>query len=417
MMRGAWLVIGAGAALGCRSSSTDAVDGHDHEHGPPSGGAANLGGMGGLGGLGGGLGLGGSSEPPRERPTDYDWELPFGFPAPWEPADNPTTEEKVELGRHLFYDPRLSRTGQTSCASCHRQELAFTDGRARAIGTTGEVHPRGAMSLANVGYAATLTWGHPFLYELERQALVPLFGDDPVEHGLGEAGDLEAILTEEPAYESLFEDAFPEADEQGTLQQVVLALGAFQRTLISGRSPYDAWLAGDAAAVSAAAGRGYALFHSEKLECFHCHAGFNLTNHVHFAEKAFFETPFHNTGLYNVDGEGAYPEPNTGTMSVTLDPRDMGQFKAPTLRNIAVTAPYMHDGSITTLSEVLDHYAAGGRTLVGTNAGNGSTSPLKDPLIAGFELSTGERADLLAFLESLTDEAFLTDPAHSNPWE
>ncbi len=381
---------------------------------PASGGTVSVEGMGGLGGLGGG-----AAQPPHliDRPTAYEWDLPQAFPTPWEPADNPTTEEKVELGRHLFYDTRLSSTGETSCASCHRQELAFTDGRARALGSTGELHPRSSMSLANVGYAATLTWAHPFLYELERQVLVPLFGDDPIEHGLGEAADLEEALLEEPAYERLFERAFPDAKQLGTLHQAALALGAFQRTLISGTSPYDAWLNGDVDAISPAARRGYALFHSEKLECFHCHSGFNFTDHVHFADKAFFETPFHNTGLYNIDGQGAYPEPNTGTMSVTLDPRDMGQFKAPTLRNIAVTAPYMHDGSIATLSEVLDHYAAGGRTLEGDGAGNGSLNPLKDPLLVGFTLSDDERADVVAFLESLTDERFLTNPAHANPWK
>jgi cytochrome c peroxidase len=127
--------------------------------------------------------------------------------------------------------------------------------------------------------------------------------------------------------------------------------------------------------------------------------------------------PYHNTGLYNVDGKGAYPEPNTGVYSVTLDPEDMGKFKAPTLRNIAVTAPYMHDGSIATLSEVLDHYAAGGRTIAaGPNKGVGSKNPLKDPLVQGFELSKQQRADVIAFLESLTDEAFLTDPAFADPF-
>lgn len=403
-------------ALACQSDPKDKIsephreprldphDDHDHLH--SSGGASGEGGMGGLGGASG----------PMDQPTPHTWELPKGFPVPWEPADNPTTEEKVELGRHLFYDARLSRTGETSCASCHRQDLAFTDGRARALGTTGELHPRSAMSLANVGYAATLTWAHPFLYELERQVLVPLFGDDPIEHGLSDAADFEEVLRQEPAYEQMFERAFPEAEQLGTLHQAALALGSFQRTLISGTSPYDAWLNGDADAISPAAQRGYALFHSEKLECFHCHSGFNLSDSIYFAEKAFFETPFHNTGLYNLDGQGAYPEPNTGTMSVTLDPRDMGQFKAPTLRNIAVTAPYMHDGSVATLSEVLDHYAAGGRTLEGAAAGNGSVSPLKDPLVVGFTLSEDERSDVLAFLESLTDEEFLSNPAHSDPW-
>ena len=126
---------------------------------------------------------------------------------------------------------------------------------------------------------------------------------------------------------------------------------------------------------------------------------------------------FHNTGLYNLDGSGAFPEPNTGVYDVTRDPADMGKFKAPTLRNIALTAPYMHDGSIGTLSEVLDHYAAGGRTISdGPYAGVGSDSPLISELVRGFELSAQERADFIAFLESMTDPEFLQNPNLSNPW-
>ena len=365
-------------------------------------------------------GAGGSGElPVEELPTTaYDWQLPDGFPEPWEPLDNPTTVEKVELGRHLFYDVRLSRNDETSCATCHRQELAFTDGRVTAVGTTGESHPRNSMTLANVGYASTLTWAHPLLVELERQALVPLFGEDPVEMGAKDADALERKLKDVDIYVELFAAAYPSDEERGTLAQMTQALGAFQRTLISGNSPYDRWIQNDETEdMSEAARRGYALFHSEKLECFHCHSGFNLTDHVHWASKAFYDAPFHNTGLYDVDGKGAYPEPNTGTFDVTLKASDMGRFKAPTLRNVAVTAPYMHDGSITTLSEVLDHYAAGGRTIhSGPHAGDGRKSPLKDPLVVGFELSEDERRDVIAFLESLTDEEFLNDPRFSNPW-
>jgi cytochrome c peroxidase len=176
-------------------------------------------------------------------------------------------------------------------------------------------------------------------------------------------------------------------------------------------------LNGERAAISDSARRGYELFSSERLECFHCHAGFALTDHVNYEGKAFFDDPFHNTGLYNVDGQGAYPEPNTGVLSVTGRERDMGRFKAPTLRNIAVTAPYMHDGSIASLDAVLDHYAAGGRTLSeGEHAGVGSASPLKSNLIQGFTLSDSERADVLAFLHSLTDEGFLTDARFADPW-
>ncbi len=128
------------------------------------------------------------------------------------------------------------------------------------------------------------------------------------------------------------------------------------------------------------------------------------------------EIAFHNTGLYNVDGRGSYPPPNTGVHAVTGDLADMGRFKAPTLRNIALTAPYMHDGSVRTLDEVLSHYAAGGRRVTqGPTRGDGSKSPLKSRFITGFTLTPGDRTDLIAFLNSLTDELFIKDPRFSNP--
>ncbi|WP_236556923.1 hypothetical protein [Calothrix sp. PCC 7507] len=133
---------------------------------------------------------------------------------------------------------------------------------------------------------------------------------------------------------------------------------------------------------------------------------------------AFKEIAFHNTGLYNIDGKGAYPADNTGVLEITLKPEDMGRFKAPTLRNIALTAPYMHDGSIATLEEVIDHYAAGGRTIyTGNLAGVGSKNPLKSQFISGFKLTAREKQDLLAFLQSLTDETFTHNPAFRDPYD
>jgi cytochrome c peroxidase len=217
------------------------------------------------------------------------------------------SEAKAELGRHLFYDTRLSGNGTQSCATCHEQERAFTDGRARAVGSTGEVHPRGSMSLVNVGYAAALTWGNPTLTRLEDQALV-------------------------------------EGRREGHVE-------------------------------------------------------------------------FHNTGLYNAAGALSYPPPNTGIYEFTKKPEDVGKFKAPTLRNIAVTAPYMHDGSIATLEDVLAHYAAGGRTIAsGPYQGIGHDNPNKSPTVRGFPLSPEQRDDLIAFLRALTDESVLHDPRLSNPW-
>ncbi|MGV3525992.1 MAG: MbnH family di-heme enzyme [Candidatus Sericytochromatia bacterium] len=348
-----------------------------------------------------------SAEP--ATPEAYRWKLPEGFPKPVVPADNPMTVAKVELGRHLFYDTRLSRDGSQSCASCHDPKRAFTDGVARPVGVTGLAHPRNSMALVNLAYAAVLTWSNPELKSLETQMLLPLFGEDPPELGL--AGQ-EAILLErlraEPRYQQLFAQAFPQASEPVSLLHLTQAIASFERSLVSADSPYDRYLyADDAQAMSDAALRGEALFFSERLECFHCHGGFNFSDASRHAASTFDEFSFHNTGLYNLDGKGAYPKPNTGLHELSHRAEDMGRFKAPTLRNIAVTAPYMHDGSIPTLEAVIDHYAAGGR------AGD---NPFKSAFVKGFRLSDAERADLLAFLHSLTDDSFLNNPAHASPW-
>jgi cytochrome c peroxidase len=352
--------------------------------------------------------LAASGESAHDAP--HAWELPSGFPAPLVPADNPMTTVKVELGRLLFHDPRLSGNGELACSGCHRPELAYTDGRARAVGTTGEEHPRSAMSLANVAYAATLGWDDPTLTRLEDQALVPLLNEHPVEMGVrGREQKVLARLRRDPTYRELFGQAFPESAEPFTLDNVTRALASFERTLISGNSPYDRWAyRGEVDALTPRARAGAALFFSRRLSCFNCHAGFSLSGSVVHEDAEPAEPVFHNTGLYNLDGQGAYPEPNTGAQRVTGRPDEMGKFRAPTLRNVALTAPYMHDGSLATLEEVLDHYAAGGRAIAtGPQAGDGRASPLKDPLIAGFELSSEERAALIAFLHALTDESFV----------
>lgn len=329
------------------------------------------------------------------------------------------TEAKVELGRHLFYDTRLSVNGKQSCASCHDQAKAFTDGKARAEGTTGEIHPRSSMSIVNIAYTPVLTWANPNMKQLERQALVPMFGEHPVELGLsGKETDVLAKLKGEPRYQKLFPEVFGAASDPFTIENVTKAIAAFERVLISGDSPYDRYLNGQRNAITASAKRGEALFFSERLECFHCHGGFNFAQSTDHVGKAFAEIEFHNTGLYNLDGKGAFPKDNQGTFEITQHPEDVGRFRAPTLRNIAVTAPYMHDGSIATLEGVLDHYAAGGRTIkTGEFKGVGSANPNKSSFVKGFRLTPQEKRDVLNFLKSLTDEKFLTDPRFSDPWK
>jgi cytochrome c peroxidase len=348
----------------------------------------------------------------------YELDLPRGFPEPRVPADNPLSEAKIELGRFLFYDVRLSANQTQSCGSCHRQELAFTDGLPHAVGSTGEHTARGSMALGNVAYAATLNWANQAVVALETQARIPLFGVEPVELGLGGMEQvMEQRLRADPMYPAMFAEAFPAEEDPITVQNVLRALASFERALITGDSPYDRFQAGDTAALSESARRGMELFFSEKVECFHCHGGFNLSGSVDHEGNFFDQSLFANNGLYNVDGIGGYPAGNTGLFEMTGDRLDMGRFKPPTLRNIALTAPYMHDGSLATLEEVIDHYARGGTlTPDGPNAGDGRLSPLKNGFISGFVLSEQERADLLAFLNALTDEGFVTDPRFSDPF-
>jgi cytochrome c peroxidase len=351
-------------------------------------------------------------------PKDYEWQLPTDFPIPNVPADNPMSAEKVELGRWLFYDTRLSGNKTMSCGSCHIQALAFTDGKTRSIGSTGEIHPRSSMSLVNVAYASRLTWANPLLDRLEDQALTPLLGDDPVEMGLdGRTGDFSTLLRNETNYKELTRKAFPDDDDPYSLLNGIRAISAFVRTIVSLESPYDHFINGDDSALSDAAVRGMNLFFSERLECFHCHGGFNFTDSTTHANANIDQVGYHNTGLYNLDGNGAYPDDNTGLFDMTGERRDMGRFKAPSLRNVAITAPYMHDGSVATLSDAIDHYSRGGRLIEeGVYAGDGRLSPYKSEFVRGFELKNDERQDLIEFLEALTDPVVLSDERYSNPF-
>jgi cytochrome c peroxidase len=350
----------------------------------------------------------------------YKWPITPPYPRPPVPADNPMSVVKVELGRRLFYDPRMSVNGRQSCSSCHRQEFAFTDGRPRAIGTTLERHPRGSMSLANIGYAPALAWGNPTLTSLEDQALVPMLGTEPIELGLkGVEQEFLATIGRDTLYQRLFAAAFSADSAPVSLVNVVRAIATFERIIVSMDSPYDRYrYRGERDAISESAKRGEAFFFSgQRGGCFQCHSGWNFTGEVRHEGNPSAVATFFNTGLYNLAGPLSYPAPNTGIHEFTKRPEDVGRFRAPTLRNIAVTAPYMHDGSIATLGEVLDHYAAGGRTIAsGPNAGVGRLNPNKARMVHGFSMSADEKRDLIAFLETLTDTAFLRNPSYSNPW-
>lgn len=329
--------------------------------------------------------------------TLWEWRLPAWVPPPL--LERPLMAAEVELGRWLFHDTRLSRDNTMSCASCHEQARAFTVGRATVPGVDGSPGHKNPMSLVNLAWAPVLTWANPSLRRLEEQALIPLFSDHPVEMGM--SGREEAIfarLAAEPRYRAMFEAAFPDRDGAMTLETLTRALAAFQRAIAGFDSPYDRYRwGGQRNAISAAARRGERLFFGERLECYHCHGGFLFSDNVMHARLIAPEVGFHDTGVARTGGIGDH----------TGDPRHAGAFRTPSLRNVALTAPYMHDGSMATLDEVIRHYERGGR----------QRGPHTSPLLAGFRLSPQERRDLIAFLESLTDRGVIADTRFADPFQ
>ncbi|MDP2548004.1 methanobactin export MATE transporter MbnM [Oceanobacter sp. 4_MG-2023] len=337
-----------------------------------------------------------------------------GFVLPAIPDDNPLTDAKITLGRYLFYDTRLSGNQTQSCESCHFQELAFTDGKVVPTGSTGDDLVRNSQTLTNVAYNGTYTWWNSIFTSIELQLAIPLTGDTPEELGINDANLTEVLdrFRNDEDYQTLFTDAFPSESDPFTLTNITYALASFTRTMVSDRSPYDNNELSDSAR------RGETLFFSEELECFHCHNGFNFSSSTITTNTRFPERPFFNTGLYNIDNQGSYPEDNTGKYQVTGDWNDMGAFRPPTLRNIELTAPYMHDGSMETLEEVLEFYADGGRNITsGEYSGDGRDNPYKSSFVSGFDLSDDDKTDLINFLHSLTDQEFISDERFSNPFE
>ena len=340
-------------------------------------------------------------------PAAFVWRLPSGMPIPKVPADNPMSDAKVALGRRLFYDTRLSGNRTFACANCHQQAYGFTDGLAHALGSTGQAHPRSSMSLTNVAYNASFGWADGNTRTLEMQMHVPMFNEHPIEMGLkGREPEIVARFADVPEDAARFREAFPDEQTPVNFPNIIKAIAAFERLLVSGNSPLDRYLyRDDRSAMSPAAIRGMKLFFSDRLACGRCHSGFNLSGPTDHEAAPKPATPtFHNTGLYNVDGRGAYPAADRGLFDKTQKPTDMGRFRAPTLRNIALTAPYMHDGSVPTLELAIAHYASGG-----------VTSPVKSEHLKGFNVSKQDTADLVAFLDSLTDREFVTNPAFGPP--
>ncbi|GAC1372236.1 MAG: cytochrome c peroxidase [Hymenobacter sp.] len=336
---------------------------------------------------------------PVVPPTAYLLEVPTNFPPlPPAPADNPTTVEGVALGRRLFYETALSVDHTVACASCHRPELAFTDGRAHALGVNQGVSPRSAMALSNLAWEPKLTWDGAFA-SLEAQARKPL--ENAVEMHQPLAAGV-ARLQQLPAYPSLFRAAF--GSRTITEENTLKALAQFERTLISGNSRYDQFRRGNRTALSAYEQQGLVLFTTHPNgtlrggNCGDCHAGDLQTNHT-----------FSNNGLDAAPTDG-------GLGLVTGRPTDHGKFRVPTLRNIALTAPYMHDGRFATLAAVVDHY----------NEHVALNSPNIDPLLLNttndprqqsftLDLTPTEKAQIVAFLRTLTDSTFIRDPRFAKP--
>jgi cytochrome c peroxidase len=294
------------------------------------------------------------------------------FPAP---AGEPPTPARAALGRLLFFDPVLSEDGSLSCAHCHRPERGFSDGRRTALGRGGRALARNVPTLWNVAFKPRLMWDRR-AGSLEEQALIPLLASDEM------AADPERLLARLaaiPAYRKGFARAFPGERESLTLRNVTRALAAFERTLVSRASRYDRYAQGERSALSPAERRGLALFRSLNTRCFECH------------RLPTFEAPL-------ALGIGV-PSPDPGVAGVTGEPAQHGLFSVPTLRNVAQTAPYMHDGSLATLAAVVDFYRQGG------GRARGVPAERIDGQVRAFSISDAEAAELVAFLTALSDES------------
>jgi cytochrome c peroxidase len=310
---------------------------------------------------------------------EYVLYVPAGFPMPEIPLDNGLTKSRVELGRRLFYDPALSADSTRSCGSCHAAYLAFSDSTAVSLGIESRFGTRNAPTLANVAYQKKLLreGGVP---TLEMQILVPIQEHNEFDYNILLVAER---LNRMPEYIAMAEQAYGRRPDAFVITR---SIAAFERTLLSGDSPFDQYtFQGKSSALSAAEKRGLELFQSDRLNCSKCHEGFLFTNQ-----------DFTNNGLYAV-----YPD--SGRIRLTGLESDRAVFKVPSLRNVALTAPYMHDGSLPSLETVIDHYQTGGKA-----------HPNKSTLLKPFILTAQERTDIIAFFSSLSDQNFITNPAFRN---
>ena len=315
----------------------------------------------------------GAADEPKAGPA------PVGLPAVPVPKDNPQTPEKIALGQQLYFDPRLSVDNSVSCADCHSPAKGFSNGEQFATGVKGQKGGRNSPTVLNTGYQKFQFWDGR-AGTLEEQALGPI--QNPIEMALS-LPELEKKLNGIKGYREQFKKVFS-ADTIKSAD-VARAIAAYERTCISANSPYDKFKAGDEKALSAAAKRGMDLFFG-KANCSACHAAPNFT-----------DNGFHNIGV-GMDK----PNPDIGREEVSKLLGDRGSFKTPTLRDIARSGPYMHDGSLKTLEEVIEHYDKGG-----------TPNPQLDEEMFPLKLSKEQKADLVTFLkEGLAGESY---PAHEKP--
>jgi cytochrome c peroxidase len=299
--------------------------------------------------------------------------LPLGLPPIIWPSKNKYAPEKAELGWLLFFDKRLSADGTLSCATCHQPEHGFTDGHAVSTGIRGQKGTRSAPSLINCAWIGDLFWDGRSK-SLEKQMIGPL--TNPIEMGNSEK-DILATLNGIPGYVERFKKVFGE--DKITIDQVAKAMATFERTIVSGNSAYDRFKAGDKSALTELQQEGMETFFSTKARCDSCHEGLNFTN-----------------GKYANIGFGMdRPNPDLGLFNISKQESDKGAFKTPTLRDIARTGPYMHDGSLATLEEVVEHYDKGG-----------VKNPWLHQDIKQQHLTPRAKKGLVEFLKSLSGEGW-----------
>ena len=311
--------------------------------------------------------------------TPYTILTPEGFPNMTIPEDNPNTVEGIALGKKLFNEPLLSADGTQSCASCHFQSANFSDTNQFSSGITGQIGNRNASTIVNAGWNTSNFWDGRVV-SLEDQAFEPI--TNPIEMN-NTWINVENTLNANEDYQILFKEAFNIDYIDST--HVVKAIAQFERSLVSSNSKFDKFYRGEIS-LSPSELNGYAIYNSERGDCFHCHGTLLFTDNL-----------FHNNAI-----ESEEPFSDNGFGDVTYNPSDNGKFKTPSLRNIEYSAPYMHDGRFATLEQVLEHYNSGGHY-------TSTVDPLMKKIGIGLQLTNQELFDLLAFLKTLSDEDYVSE--------